>query len=103
MRGLIAALTIVTGVAGTAPPADGGDRAQIRRVFELALDQSRPIDDRVAMIEDGRRLRRTLASLQRVHIGVDISTVHARVRAVKPHGRRAEVTFDLFHRSPANA
>jgi hypothetical protein len=71
---------------GSARPADAA--SEVRRVFTLAFDQSRSLEDRLRYIEDGRAIRTKVDSVRR-----------ARVQGVRIHANRAEVDFELVNPS----
>ena len=91
-RSLVPALVALLGFClASLPdaPARSADAAdEVRRVFTLAFDQSRSLEDRLRYIEDGGAIRTKVLDVQR-----------ARVRGVRLHGRRAEVDFDLVRPS----
>ena len=67
-------------------PADAA--GEVRRVFTLAFDQSRSLEDRLRYIEDGKAIRTKVDNVRR-----------ARVDAVRIHANRAEVDFELVNPS----
>jgi hypothetical protein len=71
---------------GSVRPADAA--SEVRRVFTLAFDQSRSLEDRLRYIEDGRAIRTKVDSVRR-----------ARVQGVRIHANRAEVDFELVNPS----
>jgi hypothetical protein len=74
---------------GSARPADAA--GEVRRVFTLAFDQSRLLEDRLRYIEDGNAIRMKFDNVRR-----------ARVHAVRIHANRAEVDFDFVQPSGAS-
>lgn len=89
-RSLVAALVALIGfclVSLPDAPARSADAAvEVRRVFTLAFDRSRSLEDRLRYIEDGRAIRATVDQIRR-----------ARVHGVRMHGSRAEVDFGLVN------
>ena len=71
---------------GSARPADAA--GEVRRVFMLAFDQSRSLEDRLRYIEDGKAIRTKVDSVRR-----------ARVQEVRMHTNRGEVDFELVNPS----
>jgi hypothetical protein len=71
---------------GSARPADAA--GEVRRVFTLAFDQSRSLEDRLRYIEDGYDIRKKVDNVR-----------SARVHAVRIHANRAEVDFELVNPS----
>jgi hypothetical protein len=71
---------------GSARPADAA--AEVRRVFTLAFDQSRSLEDRLRYIEDGKPIRTKVDNART-----------ARVHAVRIHANRAEVDFEFVNPS----
>jgi hypothetical protein len=71
---------------GSARPADAA--GEVRRVFTLAFDQSRSLEDRLRYIEDGKAIRTKVDNVRR-----------ARVHAVRIHANRAEVDFEFVNPS----
>src|SRR5215211_4351451 len=67
-------------------PADAA--GEVRRVFTLAFDQSRSVEDSVRYIEDGKAIRTKMDNVRR-----------ARVDTVRIHANRAEVDFELVNPS----
>jgi hypothetical protein len=89
---ILAVLVVVVGwnlvplPQGSARPADAA--SEVRRVFTLAFDQSRSLEDRLRYIEDGGAIRTKVDNVRR-----------ARVHAVRVHANRAEVDFEFVNPS----
>lgn len=83
---VIAGWNLVPLPQGSARPADAA--REVRRVFTLAFDQSRSLEDRLRYIEGGNAIRTTIDSVRR-----------ARVQGVRMHANRAEVDFELLNPS----
>ena len=71
---------------GSARPANAA--VEVRRVFTLAFDQSRTLEDRLRYVEDGKAIRTKVDNIRR-----------ARVGRIRIHGNRAEVDFELVNPS----
>jgi hypothetical protein len=71
---------------GSARSADAA--GEVRRVFTLAFDQTRSLEDRLRYIENGYAIRGRVDNVR-----------SARVHAVRMHANRAEVDFELVNPS----
>jgi len=88
---LLAVLVVIVGwklplPQGSARPTDAA--GEVRRVFTLAFDQSRSLEDRLRYIEDGKAIRTKVDNIRR-----------ARVQGIRMHANRAEVDFEFVNPS----
>src|SRR5262249_2039375 len=71
------------------------DEGAVRDVFETVFDSSRPLDQRLALIEHGQGLRETIEGLPSEGGSLDLTSIRARGHSVRLHGTKAEVDFEL--------
>jgi hypothetical protein len=91
--------------AGTASArSEAGDRAEIRRVIRTLGDVEVPLAQRLALIDDGSRLRGVLRTMSRPDaevLGVPMRDIGLTAGSIQLYGDRAQVSFSPSGALPA--